>query len=220
MEQGLLNVFKYSNNKHPTIIEYRNKRQLLQTIVNDIFYKEVDTHYNENMKAFEKQMYKLFTNNSRGVNFITPNDGQFLIKLFIYNFSYSGVSSAINYKNKCRYKIQEKIDMLDAVCNNTIGLFQIISFDNEKTKFIRIKNIDTNEEFNIVDEGLLYSCLANKDKNKILLLRLIQLKDYAITDGFVELKDVEQFIKICKNKKIKADIDMLLIAKKYAKDFL
>ena len=59
MEQGLLNVFKYSNNKHPTIIEYRNKRQLLQTIVNDIFYKEVDTHYNENMKAFEKQIYKL-----------------------------------------------------------------------------------------------------------------------------------------------------------------
>ena len=91
--------------------------------------------------------------------------------------------------------------MLDAVCNNTIGLFQIISFDNEKTKFIRIKNIDTNEEFNIVDEGLLYSCLANKDKNKILLLRLIQLKDYAITDGFVELKDVEQFIKICKKMK-------------------
>lgn len=136
-------------------------------------------------------------------------------ELFIYKNHKQIPSLTEIFIGKKKFKDINKIKLLNAMNESTVGLFNVVDCDS-KNGYVTLKDIFTNKEYKIIDISLSTTYNFTKDKDKYIYNRIITYDGISFGTGipiaiFSDSKRLKEFIKKYKNKKISDFTKCILI---------
>lgn len=161
----MINYNSQRLNEKSHIIKYRNIRQLVYSVFSSMDRKVQDRmdYYSMKMNEYLKKNMKYFVPlfNRQSIDYNT------FLKLIIF-LDIDNKSLVNSYLESNKFKKQEKIDLLKSLSKFKVGIYRIIEIDQENA-YVTLKDIKSNEEVTIIDEGLSVSYFAFKSLNPYLL---------------------------------------------------
>ena len=177
-----INIHRARLEEYPHIREYRNSRHIHQEIIESMI-----NYYQSGMftKIFQNDWEeatepRILYSIKSSFDLNTQLGSHAFYDMYIYKCSPNANCITEEYLNKNRYRKPEKIEMLQAMLDSSIGLFDIMSVDIEKG-FVYIQNVFTEQEFRITDTSMS----MKKDPNIFIYARIITYGDISFFSGLV-----------------------------------
>ena len=192
---------------HPHIKEYNKIRMIHNEIIDNMAsyydsgkfslkFKSDPEHMKDNIGSNAKPLDISALSYSFDIN--SDTDSTTYYDMAIYKCAPNATSITEEYLTKHRFKNPEKIEMLEAMQNSYLGLFEITSADMQ-TAYVNLRDVFTGKEFTIIDTGLCMQMTFDE----YLYLRVITYREVSFVTGlvFIFLKK-DSFIKtFIKNEK-------------------
>ena len=195
------NLASMYNNQHKDHIQkYHTTRKLVYEVLS-IMNNEVQNnleHYINQYKLYFYNNVKYFSNKLNN----TAIEYNVLFKSLVF-FNIVNNESLVNkYIRTKRFKKEDKIKMLNALSNYQVGIYKISNIDKDNA-YVTLKDIKTNKEIIIIDEGLVNSYHILKDKDLYLCCLSITYEDITFNEISVpivnENKEINEFINLYKD---------------------
>ena len=202
---GKLNKWKVQFDEDPEFIKYNEvfdiSMKILESFI-DFIYPDLDDY----IDVITAELFdKIVENNIKFLKGM-PIEPDQIINALLYSYENNGKLSE-KFLNQTKIKKEDELSYIKSIINSKTSFFEMIKEGSKEYKAI-VRDIITNEEYDIIDVNIAFSIRYIKNSAKFIyfMATLIDYDGISRLDNLLLIKknnnDINQLIDLYKNKKV------------------